>query len=134
MPSPEGRGGFPSQPEEPNKEREHGPFYMASRFKSELSAKLAYSQVQELIFRDSKADLSVYRFLLDQVSHVAVVGTPPYERLQQRLENILSYGAYREMTTLPDEIVNALHQRRAQMKQQGDWVEGHYRPGKKLDY
>ncbi len=131
MPSPEGRGGFPNKPEEPHKEQEHGPFYMASRFRSELSAKLSYQQAQELIFRDHKADLSAYRFLLDQVSHVAVVGSPPHERLQSRLQKILSNG---DPTSLPDEVVNALHRRRAEMKQQGDWVEGHYRHGKKLEY
>ncbi len=131
MPLVEGSGGPPRQPEEPNKEQEKGSFYIASRFKNELAAKLSYQQAQQLIFHDRKADLSVYRFLLEQVSHVAVVGTPHYERLQGRLEKILSYG---EPSTLPDEVVNALHQRRARMKQQGDWVEGHYRPGKKLDY
>ncbi len=103
---------------------------MASRFKNELSAKLFYSQAQELIFRDRKADLSAYRILLDQISHVAVIGAQPHERLQKRLEKILSHG---EPTTLPDEVVNALHQRRIEMKRRGDWVEGHYRPGIRLD-
>jgi hypothetical protein len=131
MPSLEGRGGFPSQPQEPDKEQEKGPYYMASRFRNELSAKLSYQQAQELIFRDRKADLSAYRIQLDQVNHVAVVGTQPHDRLQSRLQKILSHG---EPTSLPDEVVNALHKRREQMKQQGEWVEGHYRPGKKLDY
>jgi hypothetical protein len=131
MPSPEGRGGQPQPAGEPNKEREPGLYYMAARFSSELPAKLSYTQAQELIFRDRKADLSAYRFLLDQVSHVAIVGTQPHERLQNKLEKILSCG---EPTSLPDDIVNALHQRRTEMKQQGSWVEGHYRPGKKLDY
>jgi len=136
MPSPEGRGGHPEQPQEPteptneNKEQE-GPYYMASCFRSDLPAKIAYSQAEELIFRDRKADLSAYRFLLDNVRHVAVVGAPPHERLQKQLEKILSYG---EPATLPEEIVTALHKRRVEMKRHGEWVEGHYRPGKKLDY
>src|SRR3712207_2352312 len=98
MPSPEGGFRGYSDPEEPNNQpnKEHkemeGPYYMASRFRSELPAKLAYTQAQELIFHDRKADLSAYRFLLDDASHVAVVGSAPHDRLQKRLEKILSYG------------------------------------------
>jgi hypothetical protein len=97
----------------------------------EPPAQLAYSQMQELIFNNPRADLSVYRFQLDKVNHVAAVGEPPPEDVQNSLNAILSAG---EPVSLPSEILQALYQRRTQMKKHGDWVEGHYRPGKKLNY
>lgn len=127
MPSPERPGG---QPEEPRKEHEQQPYYLAARFTSEKPAKLAYFGAQEMIFSDERADLSAYRFLLDQVSHVALVGKSPPDDLQEKLQNILSKG---EPATLPDDILKALHERRIKAKKIGPWVEGHYRPGKRLD-
>jgi hypothetical protein len=98
---------------------------------SEPVAKEAYFQSQELVFADERADLSVYRFLLDQISHVAVLGATPPEEIDTQLRAILSTG---DPVLLPSDILTALYGRRAQMKQRGTWVEGHYRPGKKLDY
>ena len=130
MPSPE-EGGYLGQPGEPNKEREPGPYYMASRFDEEQSSKLAHVKAQKLIFANERADLSAYRFQLGQINHVAVVGEPPPDDLQLQMQDISAIG---EATELPPLIVKALHERRAQMKKKGSWVEGHYRLGKKLDY
>ncbi len=130
MPSPESRGG-PPQRGEPANEHEQPPYHVAARFMSEPVAKQAYFRSKELVFADVRADLSVYRFLLDQVSHVAVLGAPPPEEIDNQLRAILSTG---EPAVLPQDILTALYERRTQMKQHGAWVEGHYRPGKKLDY
>ncbi len=131
MPSPEGYGGQPPQSGESRKEREQLPYALVARFQDEQPAMQTYAQAQELIFGDERADLSVYRFLLDQVSHVAAVGEPPPEEIDQELQEIFSLG---EPTALPEEVLKALQQRRNQMKQHGSWVEGHYRPGWKLGY
>lgn len=137
MPSPEGSGGLPSQPEQPGDpskeqgEQEQQPYYMAARYRSEPPARRAYFKAQELIFREERADLSTYRFQLEQVNHVAVVGEQPPQDVEQKLGAILSQG---ELAYLLPEVVKALYERRTQMKQRGSWVEGHYRPGKKLDY
>jgi hypothetical protein len=126
MSSPERPGG---QAEEPRKEHEQAPYCLAARFKSETPAKLAYFSAQDLIFGDERADLSAYRFLLDQVSHVALVGKPPPDDLQKKLETLLSKG---EPTSLPPDILQALNQRRTEAKNIAPWVEAHYRPGKRL--
>jgi hypothetical protein len=57
---------------------------------------------------------------------VAVLGEPPPEDLDQQLQAILGQGV---PATLPEEILDYLKQRRAAAIQQGQWVEGHYRPG-----
>ncbi len=126
MPSPE-RGG-PRQ-KEPKKEDEQPPYYQAARFEGERPAGQAYLQAQEVIFKDRKSDLSAYRFQLERVYHVAVVGEPPSRETDEKLARILSEG---ELTSLPPDILKALYRRRNQMKQHGEWVEGHYRPGKRL--
>ena len=128
----------PEQGEQPNVsrelntiEQESGSYYLAARFTEELPARLAYSDAQVLIFNDSRADLSAYRLLLDQVSHVAVVGESPPEDLHQQLIGILSQG---ELAYLLPEVVKALYDRRSQMKKHGSWIEGHYQEGKPLNY
>ncbi|MCG3771991.1 MAG: hypothetical protein JW384_03192 [Nitrosomonadaceae bacterium] len=61
-----------------------------------------------------------------QVSHVAVLGVRPAEEVERRIKRILSAGI---ATTLPDDILQLLAQRRTAAAKLGPWVERHYRPG-----
>ncbi|MCZ7570763.1 MAG: hypothetical protein M5U01_19560 [Ardenticatenaceae bacterium] len=125
MPSPEKPG------EEPQKEEEPKPAYCkAARFASEESAGQAYFQTQEAIL-NVPCDLSTYRFQLQQIWHVAVVGEPPSEELEQQLDEILSGGA---RTSLPPEILFFFQERRRQAAKFGSRVERHYRPGKRFKW
>lgn len=127
MPSPERPGGF--DPER-SPEQEPKPWYQAARFDSEPPARKAYFQAQELLRRDQDNELSAYRFLLNQVSHVSIVGDEPRAELAQQIEAILSTG---EPASLPPEILQQLFARRAQMvRRHGSWSERHYRPGRRF--
>jgi hypothetical protein len=130
MPSVEGRGGQPAQPGEPTKETEQPPYSKAARFAGEKSARKAYFQAQEVIFQDTESELSAFRITLNAIYHVAVLGEQPSEKTDQEITRILAQGM---MTTLPPEVLSALNARRLQMSQAGEWVEGHYRPGKRLE-
>ncbi len=131
MPSPEGekrRQKGRDVPEQPNNpEREPKPYLKVARFSSELPAEQAYFQAQEALYTGPPNDLSVYRLQFEQISHVAVLGEEPPEELEQQLTAILAAG---EPTTLPQDVLEFLRERREQAKQLGPWVEGHYRPGK----
>jgi hypothetical protein len=107
------------------------PYYRAARFRSHAVAGAAYQRAQDLLFA-SQCDLSTYRFILDGVSHVAVIGNPPPTDLEQQLQTILAAGSAGEATALPLEILARLARRRSQATQIGPWVEGHYDPGKNL--
>lgn len=85
-------------------------------------------QAQEAIFATS-LELSAYRFRLDQVSYVAVLGDRPPTEFDQTLQAILAGG---EPATLPADILKMLNQRRIQARGLGSWVERHYRPGKQI--
>ena len=128
MPSPEhGLGGPPEQPQQP--ETEPVPYHRTARFADEPSAGLAYTAAQRAIFEGPPNDLSAYRFQLNTVYHVAVLGEPPPAELDQQLTEILSTG---EPATLPPDVLAALAERRRQMSRRGFWSEGHYRPGRRL--
>jgi hypothetical protein len=101
----------------------------AARFRSHDAAGAAYQRAQATLYAHLECDLSTYRFVLDGVSHVAVLGDQPPSELDQQLKTILSAG---EATALPDDVFAALAQRRRQAIQLGPWVEGHHRPGKPL--
>lgn len=111
------------------KEQEPRPYYLAARFPGERLAGRAYFQAQELIFNTPDSDLSVFRIQLNQIYHVAVLGIPPPQELEQKLRSILSTG---DSTSLPADILKVLLQRRAQATRQGPWVEKHFRPGQPL--
>ena len=110
-------------------ERASTPYYQAARFTGEKPAGRAYRQAREAIFTAPDCDLSAYRFHLSRVWHVAVVGEQPPEDLEHQLQKILSRG---ELTSLPEQLVRMLEQRRVQATRLGSWVEGHYRPGRDL--
>ena len=128
MPSPEhGPSGPAEQPR--RSEAELVPYHRTARFADEPSACLAYGAAQDAIFEGPPNDLSAYRFQLNTVYHVTVLGAPPPVDLDQQLAEILSTG---EPATLPLEVLAALAERRRQMRRRGGWTEGHYRPGRRL--
>jgi hypothetical protein len=117
----------PEQPSDQPKEQEPTPYYLASRFQNERPAKKAYFQAQKVIYSArNDVGLSAYRFLLNRLSHVAVIGAPPPDAVEKKIKRILASGA---ITALPDDVLRALMQRRAAATRAGPWVEGHYRPG-----
>ena len=112
---------------EPPKESEAYPEYcQAAWYADEPGSSEAYFQAQEALFV-TNFELSAYRFQLDQVWHVAVLGDSPPAELDQTVQGILARG---EPATLPAHILMALNQRRIQARKLGPWVERHYRPGK----
>ena len=129
MPSPEhGPGGPPEQPQRP--ETEPVPYHRTARFADEPSAGTAYGAAQRALFEGPPNDLSAYRFQLNRIEHVAVLGQPPPAELDQQLTAILAAG---ESADLPADVLQALSDRRRQVtKHGGPWSEGHYRPGKRL--
>jgi hypothetical protein len=90
---------------------------------------VAYRQAEELVYRRRDVDLSAFRFHLEQVYHVAVLGKVPPAEVAHAVERILAAG---EPATLPPEVLTQLVQRRAQMSRTAPWIEGHYQPGKRL--
>jgi hypothetical protein len=130
MPSPEGRGGQPRQPDEPDIEQMQPPYHKAARFVGEKPAAKAYFEAQEVIFNDTESELSAYRLMLNAIYHVAVLGEQPSQETDEAITQILSQG---HPATLPKEALAALNTRRIEMKQHGSWVEGHYRSGGKLN-
>ncbi len=128
MPSPErGPGGPSEQPR--RQEAEPASYLRAARFPNEQTAGIAYGAVQDAIFAGAPNDLSAYRFQLNRIYHVAVLGQPPPPDLDQQLEDLLAGG---EPATLPRGVLLALAERRRQMSRYGPWSEGHYRPSRPL--
>jgi hypothetical protein len=106
-----------------------GLYLQAARFRSERKAERAYFRAQEALYQAPECDLSAYRFLLERISHVAVLGTPPPEELDRTIRKILASG---EPAALPEEVLTLLLQRRAEQIRLGPWVERHHRPGQPL--
>jgi hypothetical protein len=104
------------------------PFCLAARFPAERPAARAYVRARETVFQ-APCDLSVSRFLLDRVSHVAIIGEPPSATIERDLRRILSHGT---PASLPAEILAQLWARRLDAIREGDWVERHHRPGEPL--
>ena len=109
-----------------NPEQEPRDYVHAAYFANEHIAGHAYNQAQEAIYTGPPNDVSAYRLILEERWHVAVLGEPPPEDLDQKLQAILDQGV---PATLPEDIVDYLKQRRAEAMKRGQWVEGHYRPG-----
>jgi hypothetical protein len=95
MPSPEGASGY--QPPEGKPEQEPVPYYHAARFRYENQARRAYFQAQDLLFHTPESELSAYRFQLERIWHVAVLGEPPPEDLAQKLETVFARGVPTEL-------------------------------------
>lgn len=114
---------------EQSKEGAQQQFIKAAIYEQEGLAAQAYFQIQAVVFQ-SDCDLSVYRFKLSDVSHVAVLGATPPSDFHQQLDALMQHGA---PTDLPKEIAAALFERRARARKLGPWVELHHRPGTRLD-
>lgn len=127
------QGGFQGEPPHEHQDRneqEQPPYYKAARFGGEQIAGRVYFQAQELIYEDTESELSAYRLMLNAIYHVAVLGEQPSTNTDHALSRILSQG---KLIPLPPEVLGALNARRLEMKQEGQWVEGHYRLGIRLD-
>ncbi len=108
-------------------EPEQTPYYLAMRFSDERQAERAYFQVQRYIkAHEADLNLSVYRFLYDGRSIVAVLGDDPGGEVETHLSRRLSGGVRIE---LDEQVLRFLIERREQASEQGSWVERHYRPG-----
>ena len=102
------------------------PYYRAARFTGEQAAGSAYSQIQDLIFAEPDCELSVYRFHMTEIWHVAVVGDPPDMEIGQKLETVLADGT---SVALGSTTLSFLQRRRIEERRPGIWVERHHRPG-----
>lgn len=102
MPSPE-QGSHHKQ--EGNQEQERTPYYRAASFKPEESAGNASFKAQDVVHKDPDCDLSTYRFQLNRIYHVAVLGDQPSPDLDQNLQAILSSG---ESVPLPPDALKLL--------------------------
>src|SRR5215204_6286999 len=132
MPQPERRPAGPRPPEggAPSPEGELPRYHQAARFEGEALAETTYFAAQEVVFAHAgDVDLSAYRFQLNRVDHVAIVGEPPPTDLHDELRAVLAAG---EPAVVPEDALRLLNARRTAATQVGPWVEGHYRPGKRL--
>lgn len=112
MPSPENRPGEEDKEPPLDKELFDNTYYLASRFSGERPAGRAYFQAQEFIFSHSAdLDLSVYRFQIDRIYHVAVLGIKPPHDAEDKIKSILSAGEY---VQLPSILLKVLIVRRLQ--------------------
>jgi hypothetical protein len=111
------------------REREsNGPYCKAASYESDKTALQAYAQLQTRIF-GADCDLSVYRIRYADVPHVVALGAQPPPKMDGEIEAILAGGTAAQ---LPTEVIQTLVQRRAQARRMGPWVEGHYRPGRRM--
>jgi hypothetical protein len=110
--------------------QEPTPYHRAATFSGEKEAGAVYFRLQRLIDTPD-ADLSAYRFQVQGVWHVAVVGDAPGKELADELEKWLSSG---EAVELPGDALEFLFRRRAEQIRHGPWVEGHYRPGRRFRF
>jgi hypothetical protein len=115
--------------EEQEKHKEVSPkdYVRTSRFNDEIAALTAYAEIQDLLFSDTRWNLSTYRILLNQISHVLVIGARPPEEVDREIAQLLSGG---QSVTLPDDVIEVLRRRRDEATKLGSWVEGHYRPAR----
>lgn len=123
-------------PKEGNQQphREHGPeresetrfYHRSARFDAERPAWQAYQAAQEALFAEEAVELSAYRLMLDRDWYVTVLGDPPDEEFDHKLQEILSAGVEAQ---LPSEVLQSLVERRIEAGRAGPWVERHFRPG-----
>jgi hypothetical protein len=132
MPQPERLPGGPRPPERgtPSPESELPRYHQAARFAREELAATTYFAAQEIVFAHAgDVDLSAYRFQLNRVDQVVVLGDPPLTDLHDQLRAVLAAG---EPAVVPEEVLRLLNARRNVATKAGPWVEGHYRPGKRI--
>ena len=94
----------PERPgEEPGREHEPLPYYHAVRFQREGAARQAYFATQDAIYK-VECNISTYRFLLRGIWHVAVIGEPPPEELDQQLRQARNFKSRIAMASTLDRI------------------------------
>ena|SRR5829696_6615591 len=132
MPQPERLPTGPRPPDggQPSPEAELPRYHQAAPFAGEELAETTYFAAQEIVFAQaSDVDLSADRFQLNRVDYVVIVGDPPPADLHEELRAVLAAG---EPAVVPENVLRLLNARRTAATQVGPWVEGHYRPGKRL--
>ena len=128
MPSPEEEHAHPEPQPEQGADQHSELFCLAARFRAERPSRRVYFKAQDIIYRKPDSELSVYRFQLNQIFHVAILGAPPDQTLEQRLRRLLVAG---DAVTLPDDVLTMLVARREHASREGSWVEHHYRRSNK---
>jgi len=111
-------------------EQESKSYCRAAIFANERLAGKAYLQIQDLIF-GTQYGMSAYRFKINDVFRVAVVGDTPDEELDYQIQIALAPG---ETLYLEEAMLNFLQRRRATQQKRGPWMEGHYRPGHRFSF
>src|SRR5215217_6133859 len=112
MPQPERRLGGPRSPEggTPSPEADLPRYHQAARFTGEALAEATYFAAQDAVFAHAgDVDLSAYRFQLNRVDHVVIVGEPPPPDLHDELRSVLAPG---EPAVVPDDVLRLLNARR----------------------
>ncbi len=101
----------------------------ARRYPDAHSARRAYESARDALLIDNDLDASVLRFMLNGVSHVAVLGQRPITPQETVLIG-KAFGDDGEPTDVPADIVARLQDRRRRMTHLGfDYVERHSEPG-----
>lgn len=109
----------------PERPSSRTPYLRVARFPGERPAGRAYFQIQDLLLRAPACDLSVYRLQLARTWHVAVLGLPPHELLERRINRVLAGGI---PSVLPEDVLQELRRRRQAATGISPWVEHHVTP------
>ena len=112
MPQPERRPGGPGSPEgeSPSPEAELPCYHQAARFAGEALAEATYFAAQDVVFAHAgDVDLSAYRFQLNRVDHVVILGEPPPADLHEAERTVLIAG---EPAVVPDDVLRMFNARR----------------------
>ena len=99
------------------------PYYQAARFHNKKAAGAVYSVVQDILYQNVDCDLSAYRIRHEGNWYVVVIGEKPSNSLHIAIEALLTNGI---LSSLPENLLNYLQDRRTEATQLGSWVEGHY--------
>src|SRR5688572_33096963 len=108
MPQPEHRPRGPRPPEgrTPSPEAELPRYHQAARFAGEELAEVTYFAAQDVVFAHAgDVDLSAYRFQLNRVDHVVIVGEPPPADLHDAVRAVLPAG---EPALVPEDALRLL--------------------------
>ncbi len=117
---------MPYKEGEPAAETDLPPYHRAARYQNERPSQKAYTKAQELVHHRADVDLSAYRIIFQKHWHVTVLGDPPPDDVDQRVQAILATG---ERTTLPNLVLTTLNHRRLLARDLHPYVELHHRPG-----
>lgn len=89
------------------------PFAIAACFETDPSALSAYGRIITALNITPECDLSVYRFELDSINHVLILGKRPEQTLHEKLlDQLLSEG---HLSELPSDILDIFNQHRTML-------------------